>query len=221
MIVQDPRAISFAAEGVYEYQDDHQAAVEAAAGVLRAIPWCRGAARGPRLGPLGDGKEAYRERTSGSDDEGGVARTLGRIVGVLILVALIVGVLAVVRRATRGRRERLGLAAGFAASSRSWGRRGPSMPDAVDPHEALDGPLDDLARRITELAPDVDHPGSPEAARRADAEAVLAFGEARDALPGATTSRRARKVHKDITRGLEAAERPQAPLDGGRPGENR
>ena len=209
VIVQEPRGISFAAPSVYEFQDEHQMLVEAAAATLPRDPV--GAAQTLALRGWEYSEEQTREYASGSggsdDDEGGVARTIGRIVGVLIVVGLVVGVILLGRRAGRRRQQQGGSA-----------RRPP--PAAVNPHEALDGLLDDLARRITELAPDVDHPGAPEGARRAYAEAVLAFGEARDALPNATTTRRARAVHNDIARGLEAAERAQAIMDGDRPGEN-
>ena len=77
--------------------------------------------------------------------------------------------------------------------------------------------LDDLARRITELAPQVEMPDAAEGARRAYAEAVLAYGEAREALPAVATSRQARAVHDDIERGLGAAELAQRIVDGDDP----
>jgi hypothetical protein len=87
----------------------------------------------------------------------------------------------------------------------------------VNPREALDGLLDDLANRITDLASAADRPDAPEDARRAYTDAVLAFGEAQDALPKADTTRKARAVQTKILRGLQAAETARRIIDGDPP----
>jgi hypothetical protein len=220
VIVREPRSISFAAPGVYEFQDEHKALVEEASVTLPRDPVAAAESLAASGWELAQQKaEEYANRTSDSDDDS-AARTAGRILGPILVLGVIVGVILLARRSRRRRRGAGGAGWGSSGSG-SYRGRGAAMPDAVDPHEALDCLLDDLARRITELTPEVERPDAPEGARRAYADAVLAFGEGRDALPGATTTRKAKAVHADITRGLEAAERAQAILDGDRPGESR
>lgn len=106
VIVQEPRSISFAAPSVYEFQDEHQMLVEAAAATLATDPV--GAAETLALRGWEYSEEQTREYASGSggsDDDAGVARTIGRIVGALIVVGLVVGVIMLGRRA-RNRRRR-------------------------------------------------------------------------------------------------------------------
>ncbi|MDX6556117.1 MAG: hypothetical protein QOD86_2312 [Miltoncostaeaceae bacterium] len=208
VIVQDPRDISFSAPSVYSFEDGHRRLVEVATGILPRDP-VRAA---ETLALQGwnysqDEADRYASDSGGSDDDDvGVARWLGRILAPVIIVLVVV--LAIRRR---GKRQ------GQRAGGRSRGSRTPPEPAAVNPREALDDLLDDLANRITDLAPDVDRPDAPEAARRAYTDAVLAFGEARDALAKADSTRRARAVQNDILRGLEAAEAARRIVDGDPP----
>jgi hypothetical protein len=213
VIVQEPRGISFSAPGVYSFQDEHERLVERATRILARDP-VRAAETLALEGwnYAQDEADRYARESGGSDDDGAsAARWLGRLLGPLAIVLVLA---FVIRR--RGRRAAASQAARAAAAART-----PPPAAAVDPRKALDDLLDDLANRITELAPDVDRPGAPEGARRAYTEAVLAFGEARDALPKVDSSRRARAVQKNILRGLEAAETARRIIDGDPPATGR
>jgi len=208
VIVREPLGVGFAAPSVYEFQDEHEELVEAASATLRADPLGTASSLARRGWELSQAEIAAQDRAAeDEDDDDGIGSVL---VGLAVLLALGAAVVIAVRR----RRRAGGGWSGGAASSRRWGRR---VPQPEEPREVLEPLLDDLARRITELAPQVEMPDAAEGARRAYAEAVLAYGEAREALPAVATSRQARAVHDDIERGLGAAELAQRIVDGDDP----
>jgi hypothetical protein len=128
---------------------------------------------------------------SGESESGGSMSGLVLIVG-LILVGVI-GVVALGRRAARRRAE----------------------GDLADRKAALEPMVDALASHITDLGSDLRFGGDrvAEAQPHYD-EAVLAYGEVRDAMPSAGTAPEIDTLGRTLERGLRAAVSARAILDG-------
>jgi hypothetical protein len=169
-----------------------QAAFDAERAALRADPIAGTIAVANRLAAARRGSAAGGNGGSSGNDDGGIS---GWVVGLLVALVAVGGVGAVLlaRRSARARAERR----------------------IAEERAALEPLVDALAAEITDLEDEVDVAGArAERARPAHDEAVTAYGEARDALPAAGTSAAVAAVRGTLERGLRAARRARAALDG-------
>lgn len=138
----------------------------------------------------------------GGDEPGGAVRSAeadrgGELVSGLLLVGLIVaafiGFLQLSKRSARRRAE----------------------ADLADRRAALEPMVDALAAHVTELGPDLRLAGERAApAQPYYDEAVLAYGEVRDAMASAGTPAAVAAAQHTLERGLRAAQSARAVLDG-------
>jgi hypothetical protein len=130
----------------------------------------------------------------GADRTGGAEKS-----GVSVAAVLLIG---------------LALVVGFLAFTR-WSSRKRAEADLADRRAALEPLVDALAAHITELGSDLRLAGerAPQAQPYYD-EAVLAYGEVRDAMPTAGTRPALDSIRQTLERGLRAAVSARAVLDG-------
>ncbi|HEV3363660.1 MAG TPA: hypothetical protein VG795_05865 [Acidimicrobiia bacterium] len=146
----------------------------------------------PSALPPGAGQGAPGEGESSGESSGGGGPGSGLVLVGLLLVG-VVGFVALGRRAARRRAE----------------------ADLADRRAALEPMIDALAAHITDLGSDLRLGGD----RVAEAqpyydEAVLAYGEVRDAMPTAQTAPALHALGQTLERGLRAAVSARAVLDG-------
>jgi hypothetical protein len=146
----------------------------------------------PSALPPGAGQGAPGEGEGSGESSGGGGPGSGLILVGLLLVG-VVGFVALGRRAARRRAE----------------------ADLADRRAALEPMIDALAAHITDLGSDLRLGGDrvTEAQPYYD-EAVLAYGEVRDAVPTAQTAPALHTLGQTLERGLRAAVSARAVLDG-------
>jgi hypothetical protein len=188
VVVQNPPSIGYASQH-YLYSDPGaRAAMETASRRVRTDLVAAAAGLARDVWAAGLAQEAARAERGDGDDDGsaGVVGSLAGF-GVLAIFAVVIGL----RRRRRGTRRA-----------------------RVHPRTALEPMLDALAARITDLQPRADDHGVGEEVQSAYAEAVIAYGKANEEMPKVATAAQATRVHDAIERGLEAARRAEALLDG-------
>ena len=145
----------------------------------------------PAALPPGAGQGASEGEGSGESSDGGGSGSGLILVG--LLLAGFVGFLAFTRKAARRRAE----------------------ADLADRRAALEPMVDALAAHITELGSDLRLGGDRAAqAQPYYDEAVLAYGEVRDAMPTAATAPALDTLRQTLERGLRAAVSARALIDG-------
>jgi hypothetical protein len=121
----------------------------------------------------------------------------GEVVSGLLLVGLIVAAFV-----------------GFLSFSKRSARRR-AEADLADRQAALEPMVDALAAHVTDLGPDLRLAGDRAGqAQPYYDEAVLAYGEVRDAMPSAGTTAAVESAQRTLERGLRAAQSARAVLDG-------
>jgi hypothetical protein len=188
VVVQEPPSIGFAAENLSSFNRDARRLVDELTPRLGTDYVAAANELARRVWSLGLAAEARRGQPA--NDDGGGATALG-------------GGLAV-----------LGIAIGAAAVFVLRRRRRASRPPVVAPRAALEPLVDALAGRISQLQPRADDPEVPEDVRSAYAEAVIAYAEASEQLPRARTAADATRMQGVLERGMSAARRAEALLDG-------
>jgi hypothetical protein len=141
--------------------------------------------------PAGSGVEPGGQVGQAEPDRGGEAVSGLLLVG--LIVAAFVAFLSFSKRSARRRAE----------------------ADLADRQAALEPMVDALAAHVTDLGPDLRLAG--DRAARAQPyydEAVLAYGEVRDAMPSAGTAAAVESAQRTLERGLRAAQSARAVLDG-------
>jgi hypothetical protein len=142
-------------------------------------------------GPAGIGGSDAVETGEAEQDSG--SDLLSGLLFVGLIAVVVVGVVSFTRRSTRRRGE----------------------ADLADRHAALEPMVDALAAHVTEIGPDLRFAGDrTTAAQPHYDEAVLAYGEVRDAMPSAGTTAAVDSVRETLERGLRAAQSARAVLDG-------
>ena len=196
VLSQSPRSLGIAS-GLPEATI--QGAFDSALAELRADPVGGMVAVAERLSEAATGGSSPSglapvgpDATGGAEQDSG-----GGLVSGLLLVGLIVAAfvafLSFSRRSSRRRAE----------------------TDLADRRAALEPMVDALAAHVTELGPDLRLGGDRTApAQPHYDEAVLAYGEVRDAMPSAATVAAVDSARRMLERGLRAAQSARAVLDG-------
>lgn len=199
VIVQEPLSLGFYARSLYDFEPEHERIQSQASATLKddLAGTAERVARQAWAASLAI-QERYRNSSDDDDERSGFWRAAPGL-----LLFLLVAVFLVRRQVRKARGQTAGT-----TSQRSGAKA------REQTRKALDALLGDLATRITDLGPRADNLTAPEAARRAYAEAVVAYGAARDALPGAGSSKEMAAVHRRLEEGLHAAAVAEAVLDG-------
>jgi hypothetical protein len=188
VVVQEPPSIGFASENIFSSERDARRVLDELTPRLGTDYVGAAGELARRIWTLGLAAEARRaQRGTGDDGGSGLAGGL-TAAGIAAAIAVVI----VLRR----RRS----------------RRAPS--GVVPPREALEPLVDSLAARITDLQPRADDPDVPEEVRSAYAEAVIAYAEASEQLPRTKTAADATRVQRVLERGMSAARRAEALLEG-------
>jgi hypothetical protein len=188
VVVQEPPSIGFAAENLSSFNRDARQLVDELTPRLGTDYVAAANELARRVWSLGLAAEARRGQPS--NDDGGGATALG---GGLAVLGIAIGAAVVFVLRRRGRASR---------------------PPVVTPRAALEPLVDALAGRISQLQPRADDPEVPEEVRSAYAEAVIAYAEASEQLPRARTAADATRIQGVLERGMSAARRAEALLDG-------